>query len=392
VPAFRTGHASDPDWRQAAARALGALGAAPAAGDCDRLGIVYATSPFGEHLPELLTMLRERSGVEHWTGGIGHGVCGGVSEYADETALALMVVELPRDSFRVFSGRNPAPAFEGSGERTGGPASAALVHADPETPELAELVADMAARTADGFQFGAIVGAEGEPYTQVADDALAGGLSGVVFGPGVSLLSRVAQGCAPLAGEHRVSGCEAHFIQGLDGRPALDVLLDDLDVDPELRDSLDGEAILRALPAERLRGGLLVALAGDGPRRIGFDDSLVRNVVGIDPRNRLLAISGTPREGDRAIFCTRDADAARRDLVRICTELRSEFEESGMRPRGALYHACVGRGVNLFGVRGAELAIIRHNLGEVPIIGLYAGGEIARDRIHGYTGVLTLFA
>jgi small ligand-binding sensory domain FIST len=188
-----------------------------------------------------------------------------------------------------------------------------------------------------------------------------------------------------------VSGCEAQFIQGLDGRPALDVLLDDLEVDPELRYSLDGEAILRALPAERLRGGLLVALAGEGPRRIGFDDSLVRNVVGIDPRNRLLAISGTPREGDRAVFCTRDADAARRDLVRICTELRSEFEEAGTRPRGALYHACVGRGENLFGVRGAELAIIRHNLGEIPIVGIYAGGEIARDRIHGYTGVLTLF-
>jgi small ligand-binding sensory domain FIST len=390
VPAFRTAHASDPDWRLAAGRALAALGAAPAAGDCDRLGIVYATSPFGEHLPELLALLRERSGVSHWAGGIGHGVCADTTEYSDETALALMVTELPRDSFRVFSGRNPAPALEG-GDRAGGPAAAALVHADPDTPELAELVADMAARTADGFQFGAIVGADGEPYTQVADDALAGGLSGVVFGSGVPLLSRIAQGCAPLAGEHRVSGCDAHFIQALDGRPALDVLLDDLDVDPELRHSLDGEEILRALPAERLRGGLLVALADDGPRRIGFDDSLVRNVVGIDPRNRLLAISGTPREGDRAVFCTRDADAARRDLVRICTELRSEFEESGTRPRGALYHACVGRGENLFGVCGAELAIIRHNLGEVPIVGLYAGGEIARDRIHGYTGVLTLF-
>jgi len=391
VPAFRTAHASDPDWRQAAGRALAALGPAPAAGDCDRLGIVYATSPFGEHLPELLALLRERTGVAHWTGGIGHGVCADTTEYSGETALVLMVAELPRDSFRVFSGRSPPPAIEGADEGNARPAAAALVHADPDTPELAELVADMAARTADGFQFGAIVGADGEPYTQIADDALAGGLSGVVFGSGVPLLSRIAQGCAPLAGEHRVSGCEAHFIQGLDGRPALDVLLDDLDVAPELRSSIDGEAILRALPAERLRGGLLVALAGDGPRRIGFDDSLVRNVVGIDPRNRLLAISGTPREGDRAVFCTRDADAARRDLVRICTELRSEFEESGRRPRGALYHACVGRGENLFGVRGAELAIIRHNLGDVPIVGIYAGGEIARDRIHGYTGVLTLF-
>lgn len=393
VTAFRTGHASDPDWRRAAEDALAALGQPPAAPDCDRLGIVYAGPPFGAHLPELLTLLHRRSGVLHWVGGIGHGVCAGATEYAaGDTALALMVAELPRDSFQVFSGRLPRAALEEPAGGAGLAPAAALVHADPETPELAELVADMAARVGNGFQFGALVGTGNEACTQVADDALSGGLSGVLFGPEVRLLSRLAQGCAPLSGEHRVSDCEAQFIQRLDGRPALDVLLDDLGVDPGVGRTLDGEAILRALPAGRLRGGLLVALGDGAPRPIGFGDALVRNVVGIDPRHRLLAISGTPREGDRATFCTRDPDAARRELVRICTELRSECEDAGLRPRGALYHACVGRGEHLFGTRGAELGIIRHNLGAVPLIGLQAGGEIARDRIHAYTGVLTVFA
>lgn len=388
----RVAHAAHPDWREAALRALAALGEpAPPDPATAPLGIAYATAPLAAHLSELVELLRERSGVAHWTGGIGQGVCANTTEYGGEAALALMIVDLPRDGFRVFSGRQPAPPRDVPGAQPVPRAYSALVHADPDTPDLAELVADMAARTESGFQFGAIVGSDAGLPSQVADGALSGGLSGVVFGADVPLLSRVTQGCAPLAGEHRISECSDQLIQALDGRPALDVLLDDLGVSAPVRRSLDGDEILRALPADRLRGGLLVGLAVEGGRGIGFGDYLVRNVVGIDPRNRLLAIAGAPREGDRAVFCTRDPEAARRDLVRACTELRGEFEDAGAQPRGALYHCCVARGENLFGARGAELELIRRNLGEVPLIGLYANGEIVGERIHGYTGVLTLF-
>ena len=59
--------------------------------------------------------------------------------------------------------------------------------------------------------------------------------------------------------------------------------------------------------------------------------------------------------------------------------------------RGGVYFSCVARGESLFGSQGAELDIIRHNLGDVPLIGMYGNGEIARNRVYGYTGVLTLF-
>ena len=58
---------------------------------------------------------------------------------------------------------------------------------------------------------------------------------------------------------------------------------------------------------------------------------------------------------------------------------------------GAHYVSCVARGEHLFGAPGAELGIVSHNLGDVPLVGFFANGEIARDRIYGYTGVLTLF-
>ena len=60
-------------------------------------------------------------------------------------------------------------------------------------------------------------------------------------------------------------------------------------------------------------------------------------------------------------------------------------------PRGALYYSCVARGEHMFGHRGAELELVRRALGDVPLVGFFCNGEISRDRLYGYTGVLTLF-
>jgi small ligand-binding sensory domain FIST len=306
----------------------------------------------------------------------------------------VMLSDLPEGSFSVFSGTERPPAQD---QRTpgGGLASdAALVHADPRTPELPELVRDMAHKVTSGLLFGGLASGDADPLPQVANRALSGGLSGVVFSSEIDLRSRVTQGCAPLAGEHVVSGCSSNLIRSLDGQPALDVLLSDLGVDDRLRASRDGDSLMRALPAERLREGLFVALAPSlaaGERRIGFGDYLVRNLVGIDPHNRLLAVAGMPEEGGRAVFCTRDARAARADLIRICTELREEIESESLVVQGGIYVSCIARGRSLFGADSAELELIRANLGDIPLVGFFAGGEIAGDRLHGYTGVLTLF-
>ena len=72
---------------------------------------------------------------------------------------------------------------------------------------------------------------------------------------------------------------------------------------------------------------------------------------------------------------------------RISAELKSGVAK----PRGALYFSCVARGEHMFGSRGAELRVIRDALGEVPLVGFFCNGEISRDRLYGYTGVLTLF-
>ena len=98
--------------------------------------------------------------------------------------------------------------------------------------------------------------------------------------------------------------------------------------------------------------------------------------------------------------------------MRICSEIREELEPETLslatalalqgsgadraphparRIAGAVYVSCAGRGGPHFGAPSAELAIVRHALGDVPLAGFFAAGEIARRHLYGYTGVLTVF-
>jgi small ligand-binding sensory domain FIST len=125
-----------------------------------------------------------------------------------------------------------------------------------------------------------------------------------------------------------------------------------------------------------------------------------------------VAVAENLEPGMLLTFCRRDVQAARADLVRVCAEIREELEPetlsieaihalsdnplptlpaAGPRIAGAVYVSCTGRGGPHFGGPSAELQIIRHALGDVPLVGFFAAGEIARNQLYGYTGVLTVF-
>jgi len=392
---FRHGHAAQGNWHELTQRVIAQLSAREPPGDSALvagLGLLYITEALSDRLPSIASTLGERFPGVRWVGAAAHGVFVGGAEYAQEPALVAMICELPADSWRVFSGSQRLPAIDSDRSGAGPRTSSALVHADSASAALPESVAGLAHRLDSGFLFGGLVGGAESRGPQLAGGVVHGGLSGVAFGEQVRLLSRVTQGCAPLSREHIVSACTSHYIERLDDRPALDVLLDDLDVSSQARESRDGEEILRALPAERLSRGLMIGFAPpEVARGVGFGDYVVRNVLGIDPQNRVIAVSTVPRQGDRTVFCTRDQQAARADLVRVCTELREELESGELNALGAHYVSCVARGEHLFGAPGVELGIVAHNVGEIPLVGFFANGEIAYDRIYGYTGVLTLF-
>ena len=70
--------------------------------------------------------------------------------------------------------------------------------------------------------------------------------------------------------------------------------------------------------------------------------------------------------------------------------LHEVMKRAGGPPKAALYYSCVARGQHLFGNNSEELRQVRDGIGEVPLTGFFANGEICNDRLYGYTGVLTL--
>ena len=369
---FHCAHASRASWRECVDTCVAQL--AEAGGG---LGFVYFTDALEAHAEAIVAALRERTGIVDWVGTVGMGIVASGVEYMDEPALAVMVTDLRADQYRVFSGRSRAPEDPGA-------AHFAVVHADPNTPDVAALVADMSSKVESGYLVGGLSSSRGRSV-QVAQDVISGGLSGVVLSRDVGVTTRLTQGCTPLHAatsgavlRHRVTECDANVLITLDGRPALDVFREDI-----------GEVLARDLEraAHFIHVGLSVAGSGQAERR-SDGDYLVRNLVGIDSRRKLIAIGDLAERGSEILFCKRDASTARDDLGRILGELRAATPAP---PRGALYFSCVGRGEHMFGRRGAELEQVRDSLGELPLVGFFCNGEISHDRLYGYTGVLTLF-
>jgi len=412
---FPFGHATHPQWRMAAGLVLAQLraqmtlhGYAPS----PTLGLLYITDPYASAAQEILDHLgAELPEVTDWAGTVGVGIASSNVEYFDEPAMAVMLCAVPSHQYRVFSGVAPLPGtFR---------AHTALVHADASTPDVAELIAEMADRTATGYLFGGLassrsdvvqfaIGGNGNLRGQGhAGGVFRGGLSGVAFTDDVHLVSRITQGCQPVASARSITGADGHLVTGLDGEPALDVLLEDLHL------SLDQPQAAMAALRTTLVG--LTQATEDVVSRTGHfgTDVVVRHIIGLDPRRRGVAIASKVDEGMRLAFCRRDVEAARADLVRICAEIREELEPEElplaaanalMAPdpiappspetspiAGAIYVSCAGRGGPHFGGPSAEMQIVRRALGDVPLVGFFAGGEIGRKNLYGYTGVLTVF-
>jgi small ligand-binding sensory domain FIST len=419
---FPFAHATHPQWRWAAGLVVAQLRAQMALSshaDEPALAMVYLTDHYANDAQSLLDHLKhELPNVCDWVGTVGVGISANNVEYFDEPALAVMLCDVPREQYRVFSGVAPltsSPSFK---------PHSALVHADGHTPDLAELLTELSGRTASGYLFGGLA-ASRSTVAQIAlhhgshhPGVFTGALSGVAFSESVALISRVTQGCQPIrlhdgkvARAHRITQSDKHVVLELDGKPALDVLLDELGIslsDPQ-----------RAV--ERLRQTFVGLTAADaqelsiarGQGRFGAD-TRVRHLVGLDPLRRGIAVADLAPEGSEITFCERNREAARRDVMRICAEIREELEpneftnaidsiamypalvspmEQNLDKRivGAVYVSCAGRGGPHFGGDSAELQIVRHALGDVPLVGFFAGGEIAHQHLYGYTGVLTVF-
>ncbi|MEF8794167.1 FIST signal transduction protein [Thiohalorhabdus sp.] len=370
---FLTGHAGGPLWRDAADSVLSQLGEVPAEAN---LGFVYATDEWADELGAIAEYLRAWTGVTQWVGTIGAGICASGVEYHMVPGIAVLVGAFPADAVRLMPTIEDGVAdlrAELGGWYQGRETVRAVVHGDPRNAAVADhLIENLAAELPDGFLAGGITSTLKRAHPQVAGGVTEGGLSGVLLSGEVPMVSGLTQGCTPIGPRRRITQADGNALIGLDGRPALEVFYEDI-----------GELLARDL--DRAAGYIFAGLPQGGP---DSGDYLVRNVMGVNTDKQVVGIGDEVASGGEVMFCRRDGNTARDDLQRMA---RETLERAGGDARGGLYFSCLGRGDSLFGEDSNELRLVREELGDIPLAGFYCNGEIARDRLYGYTGVLVLF-
>lgn len=366
--AFRAAHAAAGDWGHVAKALADQLG--PGTGMRGGLGFLYVTEPLANDLGSVLTFLRETTGVDDWVGAVGFGVAATRTEYFNEPAGAALVAPFgPGDYHLLRSIITDRPGANGIGRFAAAGVPLAIVHGDATNGTLPDIVSALADE-GGAFLAGGLTALAAR--AQVAGEVTGGGLSGVMLAPGLGAITGVSQGCSPIGPTHVITDGRANVLVELDRRPALDVFIED--IGPDLAGHLEQAGHM-----------VHIALAVPGSDR---GDYLVRNVTGIDPDRGLMAIGETIDTGQALTFCMRNRDTATADLKRMASDMALRL---GRPPAAGLYFSCVARGPNLFGPVGREMTLIAEALGDFPIAGFYANGEIFNHRLYGYTGVLVLF-
>jgi len=360
-PSFlRVAQASGDHWGSMVKSVLTALG--PLAPDLN-FGLAYVTFGLAEHLSSIATFLRETTPIKQWTVAVAEGLIGPIGAVRGRPAVAVMVGRLPENSFcRLEGWHEPARQHflaSQSAWLANQDLPVALVHGDMHEVDLPDMVKDLAQATGS-FVIGG------------ATPAQAGGLGGVLLGSPLTLVTGLTQGCSPLGASHRVTEAQDDVIMSLDGRPALEVMIEE--IGPELAQDL-----------RKVAGLIHVGLPVKGADRA---DYVVRPLMAIDPARGWLAVNAHMSTGDRLLFVRRDEVSARKDMQRMLADVAQRAE--GRTVKGGIYISCLARGEQMFGSDDTESIMIKNSLGEFPLIGIISHGEFSHDRLYSYTGVLAL--
>ncbi len=367
---FQVAHAQNTDWESALDDCLRELTPHPQA----TLGFVYVTDLVAPHLADVLKALKDETGIEQWIGSAGLGICAMGHEYFDVPAIAVMTADLPAEAYDIMPTIDAVDLLDYDSDPVNdnflsGP-PLVLLHADCANAEVLEIIDDIA-NESEGYLIGGLTTCA-TPKHHVAGEVTGGGVSGIIFNPEIQVATALSQGCRPIGEVHEITECSENFVIGLDGRKAVEVFQEDI-----------GDVLARDL--QKVAGYIHAALPV-----VGSDtgDYVVRNLIGVDVEEGVLAIAAPVEHGDHLMFVSRDVMAAEHDLAEMVAGLK---HRSGNDIKGGLYISCVARGPHMFGEDNAEMQIVQSVLGDVPVIGMYANGEISNNRLYSYTGVLTLF-
>lgn len=385
TPLARTALANDADWSVALDRTL-----TPLTGHHSDVVFLFASQHHAEHFTEILQETNRRLHAPIVIGCSGIGIVGVEQELERQPALAALALSLP--GAKLATARLTQQSIDAAQSAEGLPhqtrvdpadVNGWLIFADPF-----HLDGDaMLGAISTAYPNAQIMGGFASPgpddrrtWLFLNDEVHQDGAVALAIGGAYELLPIVSQGCDPIGEAWTITGVQAHWIETISNRPAVQILAE----------------TLNALPEEmrtRAQRNLLIGLAADEYRTEFLrGDFLIRNIIGIDQASGAIAVGTLPRVGQTVQFQMRDAATADLDLSLHLEQARLQLNRRA--PVAGLLCTCNGRGAGLFGQPHHDALAIGRKLGALPLAGLFCAGEIGpvagRSVVHGFTASLAL--
>jgi small ligand-binding sensory domain FIST len=372
-------------WQEATSQALAALGTAPS------LALVFFSADHAEKLPTLLATLRTELGPTCVVAGCsGESILGMGKEVESGPAVSLWLASLPGvtiDATELDFQRTPeGMTISGWSEPFLHPwpaGSFLLTLAEPFSFPADVLLEQLnedhpGVRVVGGMASGAH--RPGQNRLVLGDEILTEGAVLLRCAGPVQLRTVVSQGCRPIGKPFVITKAERNVIHSLGGKTALGQL----------------QEVFAALPTREqaiARTGLhLGRVVNEYLEHFAQGDFLVRNVTGIDQQSGAIAVGDYFRVGQTVQFHIRDHESADAELRQLLASFRDQRSPG---PRGGLLFSCNGRGTRLFPVPHHDAAVVQTMLGEMPLAGFFAQGEIGpvgnHNFLHGFTASLAIF-
>lgn len=299
-----------PAARQAVAQARVSLGAHDPGS-----ALVFATAAWGPGLPGLLEAIRNELGECTIFGASVAGLFAAGEGTADNPGVVVALLcglEVEAVLLENFAADQPDCGAEIIDHFTRPPGVGDLLlllldlhHQSPD-PLLDSLAQRLDAGLVAGIVASAPAGGDASVWCD--DQQASAAALAVVLRGGAATRWGVAQGCRAISPTLTVSRSRDRWISGFDGRPALEMLREVAE-----RAHLPASAeSLRQLVVE-------IDRAPNGSSCDGYG-TLLRNIVGIDPRRGAILLPEAVSPGARVRFALRDAVAARENLEALVAQ------------------------------------------------------------------------
>lgn len=359
------------------------------------LCVIFVSSTFSDAYEKVPSLLSRYLPSRHVIGCCGGGVIGSAREAEFVPAVSLTAAVLPGVDMHMLHLENSEMPDLDVGpdewERALGVSPAKFPHfillVDPFSFDIESFVMGLDYAFPRSAKIGGLASdgsAPGENALYLDGAIHRSGLVAAALSGNVAMETIVAQGCRPVGRPMVVTNAQQNFVLELDHKRPVEAL----------------QELLQSLPprdVQLIRQSLFLGIAMDASRQsFNPGDFLIRNVLGLDRNEGILAVGALVRTGQVVQFHVRDATSSSDDLRGVLdVYLRSRPASAS----GALLFSCLGRGRHLYGVENHDCDMFARSLGDVPLGGFFCNGEIGpvgttafvRTFVHGYTSCFGIF-